>query len=232
MSAIMRPFFRYPGSKAILARKYPRPLHSTIIEPFAGSASYATRYHACQVILVEKNPEIAALWAWLIGADPEEIRSLPTALRAGSDIRELQISDGARLLIRHWQRVGTSTCWTVSKWCGTNTGLWCAATRDAVASNVVKIRHWHVICGDFTEAPDVRATWFIDPPYRGLPLFGSKDIDYAALAAWVGSRCGQVIACEQGGADWLPFEPFREVTTGRHRKAEEAIYYRPYGGMS
>jgi hypothetical protein len=179
------------------------------------------------VILIDNNQELAGLWKWLIGTDPEEIRALPTDLVPGSDIRDLEISDGAKLLIRHWQRVGMSTCWTVSNWCGANTGFWCPETRDAVASNVTKIRHWEVICGDYTEAPDIRATWFIDAPYKGLPLFGSKAIDYVALAAWVRRRRGQVIACEQASAEWLPFEPFQEVVTGRRngRRAQEGLFY-------
>lgn len=54
------------------------------------------------------------------------------------------------------------------------------------------------------------ATWFIDPPYRGRPgshyRYGSKLIDYTNLAAWCQMLPGQVIVCEQHGADWLPFE--------------------------
>ena len=51
----MRSFFAYYGSKYIRAPLYPRPRYDIIIEPFAGSACYATRRHnRRKVILVEK----------------------------------------------------------------------------------------------------------------------------------------------------------------------------------
>jgi hypothetical protein len=37
------------------------------------------------------------------------------------------------------------------------------------------------------------------------------DIDYPALGEWCRSRSGQVIVCENAGAEWLPFQPFRTI---------------------
>jgi hypothetical protein len=44
-----------------------------IIEPFAGSAGYATGYPDREVVLVERAPHIAALWRWLISASVDEV---------------------------------------------------------------------------------------------------------------------------------------------------------------
>ncbi len=58
---MIRPFFSYFGAKWRLAPRYPAPAHRTIVEPFAGSAGYACRYPDHRVILVERDPVIAAL---------------------------------------------------------------------------------------------------------------------------------------------------------------------------
>ena len=209
MLELKRPFFKYAGSKWQLSRYYPKPVWERLIEPFAGSACYATRHHERQVTLVEKDPEIAALWRYLIMVDPFEIAALPTEeLREGQDIRDLSVSFGARLLIRQWQRVGMSNCWTISKWCN-KPGQWGKATRDYIARAVESIRHWEVLEGDALGLHNAEATWFIDAPYQGLPLYGSKSIDYARLADWCRTRYGQIIVCEQASATWLPFKEFR-----------------------
>lgn len=49
-----------------------------------------------------------------------------------------------------------------------------------------------------------------DPPYeRQGRHYRTPPLDYDALAAWCRGRRGQVIACENHGAAWLPFVPFR-----------------------
>lgn len=55
--------FYYYGRKKKIAGLYPEPQHSTIVEPFAGSAAYSLhggRWRR-QVILVERDAEVAAL---------------------------------------------------------------------------------------------------------------------------------------------------------------------------
>lgn len=73
----LRPFFHFWGSKWSLARHYPAPEHDTVIEPFAGGAGYALRHYQRNVVLVERDPEIAALWRWLIRVKPSEIKRHP-----------------------------------------------------------------------------------------------------------------------------------------------------------
>lgn len=102
---------------------------------------------------------------------------------------------------------------------------WTIAQRTRVAAQVPAIRHWQVIEGDYSAAPDVAATWFIDPPYTvGGEHYVHHRIDRSALASWCRSRRGQAIVCESGGADWLPFEPFGECIGLGARRSREAIW--------
>jgi hypothetical protein len=97
---------------------------------------------------------------------------------------------------------------------------WGELAIERIASQVSRIRHWTVIEGDFTQAPDCTATWFIDPPYAHAGLryrCSSKDLDFAGVAKFCKSRKGQVIVCEQQGAEWLPFKFFHRA------KANESV---------
>jgi hypothetical protein len=217
--ALTRPLCKYFGSKWHASKHYPAPRHGMIVEPFAGSACYAAHYAARHVVLLDKDPDVVDLLDWLIGASPADVLALPVDLTPGEDIRTLRgVSRGGQLLIRNWQRVGRSTTWTVSKW-NNMPGMWGPDTRAAVAENVQRIRHWHVVCAEYWQLPDFEATWFCDPPYQNVPPAYRRDIDcntmhYGHLATWAQSRKGQVIVCEQEGADWLPFRPFRNLKAG------------------
>ena len=91
--------------------------------------------------------------------------------------------------------------------------------------------------GSYHEAPDVRATWFVDPPYVGAGTHyrcSSKAIDFDHLGAWCVDRRGQVLVCENEGATWLPFAPFREIKacggSGRTSRSAEVLAYLPGDG--
>jgi hypothetical protein len=181
------------------------------VEPFAGSAGYSLRYPDLDVVLVERDPAIAAVWRFLIGVKPAEVLALPD-LMAGQDTRDLGLAPGPTALIGFWcTRGGASPNRTLSAW-GRNpryrSQFWGPRARHRIASQVEAIKHWRIIEGDYTEAPSITATWFIDPPYQEAGRHyrhGSKAIDYAALSAWCRQRPGEVIVCENTGADWLPF---------------------------
>ena len=87
--------------------------------------------------------------------------------------------------------------------------FWESPIRHRIASQVERIKHWHIIEGDYTEAPDVEAHWFVDPPYEKAGVtYVHNQLDRSALAEWCLSRKGFVQVCENDGASWLPFEPF------------------------
>ncbi len=220
----LRPFWRYYGGKWRAAPLYPQPRHDTIVEPFAGAAGYALRYPSLRVILVEKYPPVAAIWRWLIGASRADVLRVPCVEHV--DDLPSSVTDGARFLVRFCLAVAqvrpantlssgfrrqrdTDPRWT----CG-----WDEHQRDRVAAQVDRIRHWTLIEGDYTDAPDIEATWFVDPPYNNTAgaryPCGPAQIDYDQLGSWCRARRGQTMVCENAGATWLPFERF-----GRFRRS-------------
>ena len=226
------PFFTYFGGKFRSAPHYPRPLYRTIVEPFAGAAGYALRYKGLDVILVEKNPTIAALWRYLITVSEKEILMLPDVAE-GIDVHTLSICSEAQSLIGFWLNKGNSSpCNIPSAWmrAGTHdTSFWGKTIRQRIARQLRLIRHWTIIEGDYSLAPDVEATWFIDPPYEiagRAYRYSSKDIDYQHLATFAQTRKGQVVVCENSGATWLPFIPFAH-TKSAHGTSNEVIWESP-----
>ena len=218
----MRPLFSYFGGKWKHVPRYPLPEGDTIVEPFAGAAGYSTAYYGRKVILVEKSPVIAALWRYLIAVKPSEILKLPI-LRAGEKVSDIPgLCPEARTLVG--LRIGQGSQAprdTASPWGSEN---WNDRAKETLALQVELIRHWKIIEGDYSKAPNVKAPWFIDPPYQveGFRYLASGDaIDFPKLGAWCRSRKGLVMVCENEGADWLPFVPFFEMS-GATRKVDEA----------
>lgn len=216
----MRPFFLYFGGKWRIAPRYPKPRFQTIIEPFAGAAGYATRYPDRNVILVDAYPVIAGIWRYLIRTPAAEIRALP--LVDSVDDLPASTPQEARWLIGFWMNQGTvSPCRTKSAWIRSQPSLgWGPSIRERIARQVDQIRHWQVIEGPYYDAPPMHATWFVDPPYQVQGVHYRAAVpDFYELGDWCYSLRGQVMVCENVGADWLPFEPFLDarVAPGSHR---------------
>lgn len=216
-SELPRPFLSFYGAKWRMAARLPKPTYPLIIEPFAGSLGYSVRHGAGGKVLgVERDPVVAGVWRWLLTASPDDVRALPL-LGPDDDLRQMpNLNPAARSLIGFWCNSGVAAPRNrLSKWArnplpGRTQTYWGAGIRERIARQLPLIADWSVVDGDYTEAPDLEATWFIDPPYQQQGChyrFGSDGIDYAALGEWCRSRRGQVIVCEQVGADWLPFEP-------------------------
>jgi len=230
----LRPFWRYYGGKWRAAPRYPQPVFSTIIEPFAGAAGYSCRYPERNVILVEKYPVIAELWRYLIAVSPIEIHRIPE-VRCVDDL-PAWVPVPARSLVGWWlNNASVSPCKNLSAGriklaaMGRNFEGWTDATKNRIASQVERIRHWRVIEGDYTDAPCTAATYFVDPPYNNKAgsYYVHSAINYDALGQWCQALPGQVIACENEGATWLPFMPFAEIKAGPARKVSaEAIWHK------
>jgi hypothetical protein len=167
----LRPFWSYLGGKWRNAPRYPAPRHDVIVEPFAGSAGYSLRYPERSVILVEKYRPVREAWRWLISASPSDVLDLPIV--ESSDDLPGDTPRGARALIGlnlgraivSPRRKKTPMVTRYQARCPTY--AWSTEVRARVAAQVPRIKHWKIVCGDFTWAPDVEATWFVDPPYQG-----------------------------------------------------------------
>lgn len=229
----------YYGSKTSIIKHYPPPLYDTIIEPFAGGASYSLAYPDRQVILIEKNERVARAIRWIINAGADGVRSLPL-LSPNQLVSDLNIPDEAKTVIGFWVNNAVATpCNSLSKWGreadGKTVRFWSAPCRERLAITAAQIKHWDIRSGSYMDAPNIEATWFIDPPYEGAGIYypcGSNDIDYNRLGDWCRNRRGQVIVCENVGATWLPFSPMacgRTAQVGRTAK-KEAMFYRIYEG--
>ncbi len=233
----LRPFFGFYGGKwRDTPRYYPEPRHDLIVEPFAGSAGYALRYPDRRVVLCEIDPILAGVWKYLVKVKPREILAIPD-IRPGESVDDLAIPQEARWLVGMWLNRGTSRPRKrPSKWMrdGIRPGsFWGDRVRETIARQVKAIQHWKIHNCDYSECPvSGEATWFIDPPYQVAGRhyrFGSEQLDYARLAKWCRSRPGQVIVCENEGADWLPFRPLAAVKTTRaKRRSKEVIWARPH----
>ena len=215
--------FYYYGRKKKIASYYPLPNCSSIVEPFAGSAAYSMHGENWKkdVILVEKDKKVAEIWKWIINdATSNNILSFP----------DLQVGEKSSEFL-HIVHAVTKQAFTyktikVTQILANN---W-KTSKKYMASNVHKVKHWKIICDDYKNSPNIEATWFIDPPYKGSPGLGYKQssamIDYNDLSSWTKERKGEVIFCEGESGDYLPFRPLTNVNGVAGKKNKEYMYYR------
>lgn len=213
--------FYYYGRKKKVCHYYPPPRHRTIIEPFAGSASYSCYGNNWEhdVILIEKDERVADIWKWLIhSATPESILSMPNLIEGQKTSNFFHILHSvSKMAFRYKTMKVTSVLarnWEVSK--------------RIMAKNLYKVKHWKIICADYQESPNITATWFIDPPYQFEPGMGyehnSGSLNYKSLSRWVKSRKGDVIACEGDLGDYLPFLPLVTTKSVSGKRNVEKVY--------
>jgi hypothetical protein len=96
--------------------------------------------------------------------------------------------------------------------------------RALLAEQVARIKHWTAHEVSYENLPVAQhpdATWFVDPPYQGSDgTHYSQDnssLNFTHLGDWCRSLPGQVIVCENTGADWLPFEHLAYGKAGLNR---------------
>ena len=216
--------FSYYGRKTKTVSYYPKPKYDIIIEPFAGSAVYSLYQDNWekQVILVDKYELIIKLWKYLSRSNYNEIISLPD-LELRQDIRKLNLPIELRWLVGFYINQGSSRPKNiVQKWGARD---W-YRNRRYVAHSIYKIKHWEFIHGEYNSIKNIKATWFIDPPYQhGNKYYTESTIDYKELKDWLCELKGQVIVCENTKADWIKIQPLK-VLHGQLHKTVEGIHYR------
>jgi hypothetical protein len=182
--------FKYQGRKTSFVDAYPAPRYPLIIEPFAGSASYAVRWCDRAAKLFDVDDDVATLWHWILAGCPS------------TDFRALELHRCASLV---------STTVTSFK---PSAEIARYLNRAQRLARVVAGR-WSFEQATYQTAPDVEATWFIDPPYqKTADQYRAGALDYAELWRWCSTRKGQVILCEAADNDWIP-EPVEVVATIR-----------------
>lgn len=220
--------FPYYGSKWNIARYYPRPIYTHVIEPFAGSAGYACFYEPPTVTLTDSDPIIVGVWDFLILASASEILSLPDLPNVGDCVDDYFIPQEAKWLIGFWLNRGSAQPKKTRTAYSARTDKaqlnWGPRAKDRIVSQLPKIRHWRVYQTSYEHIHPVRATWFVDPPYGDKGRYYRHTFNgYDRLGPWCRSLPGQVIVCEGEGATWLPFEPLGSFKSSKGR-ASEAVF--------
>jgi site-specific DNA-adenine methylase len=229
--------FYYYGGKRRLARFYPAPLYDVIVEPFAGSAAYSLRHldpakrarSVERVILVEKDPRVCETWDRLLAMDADDLTKypIPAVGQRTSDFLLMTAACSNRIA-RTQEMIVTKRMPVVLRRMFRQIAAVLPHARGRV----------EIIHGDYTDAQNIEATWFIDPPYhvngraqsRGMGYAEGCDsysLDYDALATWCRARRGQKIVCEQEGATWLPFEHLRPARNSIGKNMTEVVWADP-----
>lgn len=211
--------FYYYGRKKRIVKFYPEPENDIIIEPFAGSAAYAMEYYDRNVILYEINNKIYSVWKFLKEASPNDILNLPL-INKGQSLNNKEfdyLTDPEKWVIGLFLNPGSS----VPKKSPGNFCYWDDSRRAILSKDVIKIKHWEIKNESYENAPDIKATWFVDPPYQNAgKYYVNSKVDYKYLGDWCKNRRGQVIVCENEGADWLDFEPLTSLKGQKHNRKE------------
>ncbi len=210
--------FNYFGSKYLLAKTYQPPAFDVIVEPFAGSAQYAMYWMRersdITCIMYDTDPKVIASWNRILAATPDEIMNWSVKIGDPvNDYIDLANYGGGNRVVN--ARIVSDFRQAKPGW---------ARTRAAVGDRVT------IIEGDYTQALDIEATWFIDPPYTDAGHnYAHSMVDYQQLAEWARNRKGQTIVTEAGSADWLPFSHHKTQRTnlGTTRSRELVWYSHP-----
>ena len=162
--------------------------------------------------LIDIDPIIVGVWRYLMGVTAAEIMALPEMPQVGDHVDNYTIPQEAKWLIGFWLNRGSAQPKKSRTAYSARTDKaqlnWGARAKERIARQLPALEGWTISEGSYADMTDAEATWFIDPPYaeKGRYYRHSLELtEFGNLAAWCRSRSGQIIVCEQHGADWLPF---------------------------
>lgn len=203
--------FYYFGRKGVSAKSYPAPAYPLVIEPFAGSMAYSLHYRPPFAIGIDADARVAALWHRLTAMTVDDIREHPApVLGERTDDLWHQLGEASNSSLR--KNFRTANELLVGRF---EQQRRLALRHHKYAQQNIIYKH-----GDYRDAPDVEASWFVDAPYFGVDGYKHRP-DFEQLARWVRARRGQVIVCEGEGAEWLEFvEHARPRSIGNTHHAE------------
>lgn len=196
--------FSYYGGKGRVAGRYPPPKYDLVIEPFAGAAWYSCKYQLGKdALLFDVDNNVATTWDWILNrATPDDLLYMSPHI-PGKRMTGTYEDPGKDLYYRWWGNQGSNSPRNVA-------GTWKSISQTSFSTIHIKrllgVKSWKFQQKSYENAPNIEATWFIDPPYCQQNRYKHNSIDYTALSKWCLSRQGQVIVCEAGSANWLPFK--------------------------
>jgi hypothetical protein len=150
--------FYYYGRKGRAASTYPAPEYSVVIEPFAGSMAYSLHWQPPSAMGIERDSKVHALWHRLVNMSAEEIETFPAPVlgKRAIDPWYLQaVSSKDKLSVRYR---------TVNEFMIVHF----ERQRRLALKRLDYARTVLYALGDYRQAPDIEATWFIDPPYQDV----------------------------------------------------------------
>ena len=218
----------YYGSKSKIVDKYPAPSFDTIIEPFAGTAQYSLKYWDRNIILIEKYDVVVRIWKWLQQCNKEDVLSIPR-LKFGESVDDYTFPCEEAKWLLGFIIVGAPTMpkKTASKWKTVDRPNTQEYKLNYIADNLYKIRNWDIRLGDYRDVENIKATWFIDPPYQvggKYYKYGSSQIDYGSLSKWCKSRIGEIIVCGNTNDRWMDFQPITSMR-GNMKTTVECMFH-------
>ena len=152
--------WHYFGGKYAAAPKYAPPRHGTIVEPFAGAAGYScywlSKNPTTKAVLVERDPRIVDAWRRILAATPNEILAWPTPTIPGRSSDIIITGTAGAGPLRAESHVITTRI--IAKFHASRSRI--AWLRGTIGDRI------EVVEGDYRDAPDIEASWFIDPPYQ------------------------------------------------------------------
>lgn len=221
----MRPFFSYYGAKYTVAKYAGAPRRPLVIEPFAGSAAYSTRWVPRRVKLYDISPDVCALWDFLIHSSVRDIEAMPDAFESFEEVERLPT--GAALLARFWVSKGRAepsgrlSPWYFQYRNAHDCRVWGPAVKARIIAQKPNLVGWSIDCMSYAAIPMEDAHWHVDPPYNNNAgsRYPHSAVNYEDLSAWCRALPGTVDVFENEGASWLPFEPLCEIVTSRGRRS-------------
>lgn len=168
------------------------------------------------------------MWDYLLSASADEVMALPDMPNVGDTVDNYTIPQEAKWLIGFWLNRGSASPKKSRTAYSARTDKaqlnWGPRAKERIVSQLDAIAGWTITNASYADAPDVEATWFIDPPYADKGKFyRTKFDDFEALGRWSDTRQGLVIVCEGPGADWLPFKPLGDFKSSKG-KAREFVH--------